>query len=172
MQLLPTWMIIKLASSSKSAKASAFTLAIVPILARVSAAFNSQQQSNWLIHFLDFSAVAIPTNMLRCFWSAVLVLIATLLYRLFCPKIISSFQNKEEWLEKSEQALLLKKKERIDVVIAIYDSDVLSLQNTNKLVRVIITMLFIASLYLLALVALEQILLVANNSDLLNIIRP
>lgn len=167
--MLLSWDRLKKLSSSKIIKSSIFVLVAVPVLGRVSELSGDYQAVvPALGHFLDGEVMRLPVNLLRVFWSSVLVTTAQILFRIFSPRTVRLYSGYPDWKINDDAAHSC----RSVLAKEIGDTDESALEkslqekyehifeekNSSKpILRHLIALLYATALYLLARVILVQL---------------
>ena len=99
----PTWELLSLLGKNRIVKSSYIWFFLIPILAKSIGKFKrlvseGQLSSDW-IKFLD-SILALPFEWKFLYFSSVFFALATLLYAIFCPKLLQKFSN---WNEAEQE---------------------------------------------------------------------
>jgi len=169
------WNDIRNLLKCKYFKLSYIILFLVPILSRLSYAYDdSDNIIKTFMQLLDYDVLKIPNNILRIYWSSILIIISNIFYEIFCPIIIKKYNNYPDWCKSEEyncNVIQLRKKfgSKIDInhtLNEIYTKKYNENLNKYVIIRLFIVMLIITIAYLLLRVFLDQIAIVFKVTEL------
>lgn len=106
---VPTWQMLWRISRSPLFASSISVMIAVPLLARINGLFGDG--GSWhqlLLDMFDANPVLIPLNLLRIFWASFLFSSSHGIIAAFCPSIVRTYQNSEEWSKSSEDAIRIR----------------------------------------------------------------
>lgn len=158
--MMPLWLNIK-KTINKPIKISSYIFIATPVFSKLSIIIQSYFIENasfeLLINILDIEQIQIPPNMLKCFWSGVLLCFCNIIFNFSCPSIISNYQNKNDWLDHSKKSTELKKTLGIEQVKTKYDEIFICENNSKPAIRLLIACIYFFAIYLILLVIVNQL---------------
>ena len=99
----PNWELISLFGKNKFVKSSYFWFILIPILAKalqkLKALLATDTMSNEWIKLID-SLLTLPFEWKSLYYSSVMFAIATILYAIFCPKLLQKFRDWRDFFDK------------------------------------------------------------------------